>query len=57
MLVPHYWKVNGEFERWLPILKHQLIYKQIYIQTYGHLTYKVKKWDFDLGLGGQSGKK
>jgi hypothetical protein len=28
-----------------------------YIQTYGtYLTYKAKKWDFDLGLYGQSGK-
>jgi len=28
-----------------------------YIQTYGtYLTYKGKKWDFDLGIYGQSGK-
>lgn len=28
-----------------------------YIQTYGtYLTYKGKKWDFDLGVYGQSGK-
>lgn len=28
-----------------------------YIQTYGtYITYKAKKWDFDLGVYGQSGK-
>jgi hypothetical protein len=39
------------FERWLPISKTPTDLQTDYIQTYGtYITYKAKKWDFDLGV-------
>ena len=53
-------KVNASFlflNAGYQYLKTPTDLKTDYIQTYGtYLTYKGKKWDFDLGVYGQSGK-